>query len=179
MLRNVNLININCFENNLCQTEISSEYLFTLSSNLIIILKFKIQKKQFMSSDETNNPENPQIPGVPVNTFSSYNQGGNLITPNSIPVLVLGILSIVLCWCYGILSIVLGVIAVVLANAGEKEYRLNPNAYSLSSYKNLKAGKTCAIIGLALAGVAIICLVIYVIVVGSLAINLLNLGLNS
>jgi hypothetical protein len=132
-----------------------------------------------MSSDETNNPENHQIPSVPVNTFSSYNQGGNLITPNSIPVLVLGILSIVLCWCYGILSIVLGVIAVVLANAGEKEYRLNPNAYSLSSYKNLKAGKTCAIIGLALAGVAIICLVIYVIVVGSLAINLLNLGLNS
>jgi hypothetical protein len=132
-----------------------------------------------MSSDESNNTENTQNQNAAFNNFSSFNQGGNLVTPNSVPVLVLGILSIVFCWCYGVLSIVLGIVAIVLANAGEKEYRLNPNVYSISSYKNLKAGKTCAIIGLALAGIAVICFVIYVIVVGSLAINLLNLGLNS
>ncbi len=117
---------------------------------------------------------NPQ--GQP-NNFN-YNNG-NLVTPNSVPVLVLGISSIVMCWCYGFLSIILGIIAIVLANAGEKEYRLNPSAYSVSSYKNLKAGKTCAIIGLCLSGVAIICLIIYFIVAGTVVFNLLNFGLTN
>ncbi|MES2681304.1 MAG: CCC motif membrane protein [Bacteroidota bacterium] len=128
-----------------------------------------------MNSTDTNQQDFPQ--GQPNNYYN--NNGGNLVTPNSIPVLVLGILSIVMCWCYGLLSVVLAIIAIVLANAGEKEYRLNPNAYSLSSYKNLKAGKTCAVIGLCLAGVAVICIVIYIIIVGSLAFNFLNLGLTN
>jgi hypothetical protein len=128
-----------------------------------------------MNSQDSNQQEFPQ--GQPNNYFN--NNGGNMVTPNSIPVLVLGILSIVMCWCYGLLSVVLAIIAIVLANAGEKEYRLNPNAYSVSSYKNLKAGKTCAVIGLCLAGVAIICIVIYIIIVGSLAFNFLNLGLTN
>jgi len=132
-----------------------------------------------MSSQDINNPGNPPSQQGPPNSYSGFNNGGNLVTPNSVPVLVLGILSIVLCWCYGVLSIVLGIIAVVLANAGEKEYNLNPGAYSLSSFKNLKAGKTCAIIGLSLAAIAILCFIIYIIIVGSLAFNLLNFGLTN
>ncbi len=35
--------------------------------------------------------------------------------PNSTGVLVLGILSIVFCWCYGIPGLVLGIIALVMS----------------------------------------------------------------
>lgn len=110
----------------------------------------------------------------PPNFYSG--QGGNLVTPNSTPVLILGILSIVCCWCYGIISIVLGVIALVLASGGEKEYRLNPAAYTIASYKNLKAGKTCAVIGLCLAGLTILCCIIYAVFVGTMAFNIFKLA---
>lgn len=116
----------------------------------------------------------------PVNYEQSSNgpvnqgPGGYLNTPNSVGVLVLGILSIVLCWCYGLVSIILGIVAIVLSNQGEKIYKANPNMYSLSSYKNMKAGKVCAIIGLCLGGLYILFLLIYFLVVGSLAFGALN-----
>ena len=124
------------------------------------------------SQQGSNNP-NPQNP-----TYQNY-WGGNQMTPNSTAVLVLGILSIVMCWCYGLVSIVLGIVAIILANVGEREYKLNPQAYSISSYKNLKAGKTCAIIGLSLAGVYILCIILYIVLVGTLAFNFLNLNLGN
>jgi hypothetical protein len=109
------------------------------------------------------------------NNFNQFNTGGGSAnTPNSVGVLVLGILSIVFCWCYGIISIILGIIALVLANQGERAYKENPQMYSLASYKNLKAGKICGIIGLCLAGCYIIFLVIYFLIVGTLAFGALN-----
>jgi hypothetical protein len=108
---------------------------------------------------------------------NQFNTGGFQNTPNSIGVLVLGILSIVFCWCYGLLSIILGIVALVLASQGEKLYNANPQQYSLASYKNLKAGKICAIIGLSLAALWVIFLIIYFIVVGSLAFSFLNNGM--
>lgn len=119
------------------------------------------------------------------NTNSQQNQNPNNFNqfgmqqpvPNSIGALVLGILSIVFCWCYGILAIIMGIIAIVLANQGEKAYQLNPQAYSLSSYKNLKAGKICGIIGLSLGSVYIICLIVYFIIAGTVAFGALNSNL--
>lgn len=130
-----------------------------------------------MSTENINNEGQYQQnqPGNYQNQWGPQQQQ----TPNSTAVLVLGILSIVMCWCYAVISIILGVVALILANAGEKEYRLNPQAFSLSSYKNLKAGKTCAIIGLCLAGVFVIFLVIYIILVGTLALNFMNLNLDN
>lgn len=131
-----------------------------------------------MTPDETNNPSQGQFNQQQYNS-NFQNWGGTQQTPNSTAVLVLGILSIVMCWCYGVISMVLGIVAIILANAGEKEYRLNPQAYSLVSYKNLKAGKTCAIIGLCLSGVSILCIVIYIIMVGTLAFNLFNFNMGN
>lgn len=96
--------------------------------------------------------------------------------PNSTPVLILGILSIAMCWCYGFLSVILAVIALVLSRQAERDYRLNPGAYTQSSYKNLRAGKTCAIIGLCLSGLAIVIAIIYLILFGTLALSLVNMG---
>lgn len=37
--------------------------------------------------------------------------------PNSTLVLVLGILSLIFCWCYGFVGLILGIIAVVLSGS--------------------------------------------------------------
>lgn len=71
--------------------------------------------------------------------------------PNSTAVLVLGILSLVFCWCYGIVGLVLGIIAVALSGSPRRVYAADPEAYSEASYKNLSAGRICGIIGICLA----------------------------
>lgn len=87
--------------------------------------------------------------------------------PNSIGALVLGILSIVFCFCYGIIGVTLGIIALILANKAIKLYMASPETYSESSYKNVKAGKICAIVGLSLSSVYIIFLIIYIGIIGA------------
>jgi hypothetical protein len=72
--------------------------------------------------------------------------------PNSTAVLVLGIISIIGCWCWGIPGLVCGIIALVLASKGENLYNENPSLYKPVTYSNLKAGKICAIIGVCLSG---------------------------
>ena len=88
--------------------------------------------------------------------------------PNSTAVLVLGILSIVFCWCYGILGVILGIIALVLANKDLKLYKANPEKYSESSYKNLSAGKVTAIIGLSLSGLFLLYVIAMIALYGTL-----------
>ncbi len=87
--------------------------------------------------------------------------------PNATGVLVLGILSIVFCFCYGIIGITLGIIALIMGNKAIKLYLSAPETYSESSYKNVKAGKTCAIIGLCLSSIYIIFLIIYIGILGA------------
>jgi M penetrans paralogue family 26 len=87
--------------------------------------------------------------------------------PNSTAVLVLGIISIAGCFCYGIVGLVCGIIAVVLANKDLKSYRLNPESYTAGSYSNLKAGRVCAIVGLSLSAVYLIVVIIYISVIGT------------
>lgn len=87
--------------------------------------------------------------------------------PNSVGALVLGILSIVFCFCYGIIGITLGIIGLILANKAIKLYLASPELYSESSYKNVKAGKICAIVGLCLSSVYIIIILIYFLVIGA------------
>jgi hypothetical protein len=80
--------------------------------------------------------------------------------PNATAVLVLGIVSIVGCFCYGVIGIICGIIALVLASKSKKMYEANPEAYTEGSYKNMNAGRICAIIGLILS-VVYLALVIF------------------
>ena len=68
--------------------------------------------------------------------------------PNSTLILVFGILSIVTCCCYGIIGLILGIVAIVLANKATKLYMENPENYD--GYSNVKTGKILAIIGVVL-----------------------------
>jgi hypothetical protein len=86
--------------------------------------------------------------------------------PNATGVLVLGILSIVMCFLYGIIGIILGIIALVLHKKDKELYASNPIAYE-ASFKNSNAGKVCAIIGLSLS--ALYLLFILFVVVGVLS----------
>ncbi|MDG1427466.1 MAG: hypothetical protein P8H56_01510 [Crocinitomicaceae bacterium] len=73
---------------------------------------------------------------------------GNETLPNSGGILAMGIISIVLA---GGIGIILGIIAVSLTGKAERLYRENPGKYKEGSYKNMRAGKVCGIIGMSLA----------------------------
>ncbi|MEX0362870.1 MAG: CCC motif membrane protein, partial [Allomuricauda sp.] len=62
--------------------------------------------------------------------------------------LVFGIVSIVTCCCYGVLGLIFGIIALVLANKATKLYMENPENYE--GFSNVKTGKILAIIGIIL-----------------------------
>ena len=68
--------------------------------------------------------------------------------PNSTLILVFGIISIVTCCCYGILGLIFGIIAMVMAKKATALYMENPEQYT--GYQNVKTGKILAIIGIVL-----------------------------
>lgn len=74
--------------------------------------------------------------------------------PNAQAVLILGILSILTCCCYGVIGLILGIVALVLAKKDQKLYLENPELYS--NYSNVKTGKILAIIGIVLCLIYII-----------------------
>lgn len=86
----------------------------------------------------------------------------------STSILVLGILSIVTCWCYGIVGIVLGIIALVQSKKANEEYRSDPGRFSVSSYNNMKAGRVCAIIGLIISSCYFLLIILYFAFIGTL-----------
>ena len=89
-----------------------------------------------------------------------YLSNSNLSTnaaplPNATATLVLGILSIVVC-------LICGIIALAISNKDVALYKANPGLYNEGSYNNIKAGRICAIVGIALQGIGII---IYIIMI--------------
>lgn len=83
--------------------------------------------------------------------------------PNATAVLVLGILSIVTCICYGG-GLIFGVIALFLAASDMKLYRIYPEDYS--NYQNLNIGRILSIIGIVLSVLMIIVFVWFVNIIG-------------
>ncbi len=84
--------------------------------------------------------------------------------PNATAVLVLGILSILTCCCYGIIGLILGIVALVLAKKDMKLYLESPELYS--NYNNLNIGRILAIIGISLSAVYLIVTVYFYATVG-------------
>ncbi len=107
------------------------------------------------------NPQNPQqINQQFQQTF------GQQPLPNATAVLVLGIISIPVCFCYflfGIPGLVLSIISLVLSGKAKKTYEENPTLYTLTSYNNMKAGRICAIIGLCLNILCLIGMILYIV----------------
>ncbi len=117
-----------------------------------------------MENQGTQNPQNanPQFQQPFGQPF------GQQQLPNATAVLVLGIISIVGCFCYGIIGLVLGIIAIVLSSKADKMYLANPAIYSEASYKNMKAGRICAIVGTCLSALYFVIIIIYIAFIGTL-----------
>ncbi len=102
------------------------------------------------------------------NQINQQNYGNQIQQPipNSTAVLVLGIVSIIGCFCYGVVGTICAIIAIILAGNGKKLYEQNMSAYTEASYKNLKAGKVCAIIGLVMSILTILITIGVIMIVG-------------
>lgn len=101
-------------------------------------------------------------------TFKDTTANNQIQLTNSTGVLVMGIFSIV-CFCClaaGIFGITLGILALVLGNKAIKEYLTSPEKYTEQSYKNVKAGRICGIIGLSIGGLYLIGILIYLSIIG-------------
>ncbi len=86
--------------------------------------------------------------------FSGFHQNSvpqNL--PNANLILILGILSILLCWWHfvSLAGIALGFVALIMANKEIKLYQSNPAGFTTASLNNVRTGRTCAIIGLTIS----------------------------
>jgi hypothetical protein len=70
--------------------------------------------------------------------------------PNANLILVLGILSILLCWWHfvSIAGIALGFVTLIMAKRETRRYLSNPAGYTTNSLNTVKTGRTCAIIGI-------------------------------
>lgn len=116
--------------------------------------------------EDTNVPN--QMPNQGQNIHQQFsNQFGQQQVPNSAAVLVLGILSIVFCFCYGIIGLILGIVALALSSKALAIYNENPNTFTRSSYNNLNAGKICALIGTILSALVVLYFVVCLIVFGT------------
>ena len=74
--------------------------------------------------------------------------------PNSTLILVFGILSIVTCCCYGVLGLIFGIIAIVMAKKAKATYLAAPEQYS--GFQNVKTGRILAIIGIVLSALYLV-----------------------
>lgn len=97
--------------------------------------------------------------------YLSNNNANAMQLPNATATLVLGILSIVICF-------ICGIIALVISNKDLAMYKANPELYSTASYNNIKAGRICAIIGIALQVLGLIVYIIFIAFFISMAGNL-------
>ena len=97
---------------------------------------------------------------------TTYNTPANL--PNATAALVLGIISIVGAFCYGIVGLICGIIGLVLANKDRKLYQAAPELYSASSFSTSNAGRVCSIIGIVIGSLFLVILIIYLVIFGAL-----------
>lgn len=86
--------------------------------------------------------------------------------PNSTLILIFGILSIIGCCCYGIVGLVFGITAMLMAQKATNIYNENPEMYN--GYQNVKTGKILAIIGIVLSALVLIIGIVFLIIFGGL-----------
>lgn len=84
--------------------------------------------------------------------------------PNSTLILVFGILSILTCCCYGILGLIFGIVALVLAKKAKQMYMEEPEIYR--GYNNVKTGRILAIIGIVLSLIYLIATIVSIAMFG-------------
>ena len=80
--------------------------------------------------------------------------------PNETATIILGVFSILGCFCFGLPGIILGVISLMLHKQDRSVYLTDINGYK-ESLKTSKAGQICGIIGLSLSGLSATIFLLY------------------
>ncbi len=121
-----------------------------------------------MSEEQQPPQENTSEPvrSTPPPQNSGFNYGIQQALPNATAVLVLGILSIVTCCCYGVMGSILSIVALILSKKDRVLYAANMSQYTESSFKNLNAGRICAIVGLILSLLVVLFYILIIIMFG-------------
>lgn len=118
------------------------------------------------NQDPLDSSKNPGMDPQQINQqFSS--QFGQVHLPYAVAVLVLGIVSIVTCFCYGLPGLICGIVALILSGKARAAYLQAPERYTRASYNNMKAGKICAIVGVCLSSLMIIYVIIWLAILGA------------
>lgn len=116
-----------------------------------------------MNNYDPNNPYQPQQNPYQQQPQGNFNGGMQQQLPNATLIMILGILSIITaCCCYGIVGLIMGIIALVMANKAKGLYATNPSLYTPSSYSNINVGRICAIIGIILGILLSIAYIAYI-----------------
>jgi hypothetical protein len=96
------------------------------------------------------------------NAVIDGDESGSSRMKNSIAVLVLGILSLVTCFCYGIFGVILGIIALAISRAEWTTHKANPGQFQNGDVSNMRAGRICCTIGICLGGLYLLIIVVAV-----------------
>jgi hypothetical protein len=100
--------------------------------------------------------QNPyqQAPGGYQQQYGGF--GGQIDHPKASSVQTLGIMGLIFTFLFGIVGLILNIIALSSGGSAMNEINSNPGRYTDASRSKIKAGRTCAIIGLSIQGFAII-----------------------
>lgn len=126
-----------------------------------------MSEEQQAPQENINEPVAPTPP--PFN--GGFNYGMQQPLPNATVVLILGILSIITCCCYGLIGSILSIVALILSKKDRALYAANISFYTESSFKNLNAGRVCAIIGLILSLLVVLFYIVIIATFGWAVIN--------
>jgi len=85
---------------------------------------------------------------------------------NAVGTLVLGILSILTCMCYGVIGLILAIIGLVISKQDNELVKNNPEVMYMNAGA-LKAGRILCIIGLVFNILMIIYFVVILLVIGT------------
>jgi uncharacterized membrane protein len=83
------------------------------------------------------------------------------VLPHASATLVLGIISIVGCFLWGLPGLVCGIIALSLHKKDKALYQTNPVKYQ-ASFNTAKSGYTCGLIGVILSSIAVVAFILYI-----------------
>lgn len=86
--------------------------------------------------------------------------GGQIDHPKASTIQTLGILGLILTFLFGIVGLILNIVALSMSGGAMAEINANPGQYTETSRSKIKGGRTCAIIGLSIQAFAIVVLVL-------------------
>ena len=97
-----------------------------------------------------NDMNTPDQEGTQSQTPTNNSTSQQIDIPNFNTIYWLGICSLIGLFCCGCANIICAIIALIMASQATKLYNENPEKYTESSFKKIKTGKTCSIIGIVL-----------------------------